>query len=130
MGLIANAFAPTATTERSLLVPIPEGFSFEQAAAIPTVFSHRLLRPASTSPDLKAGEKVLIHAGAGGVGMAAIEIARHLGAEVYATASPAKWETLEELGLDARPHRLLPGPRVQGALRGRRHRRRAQLPRR
>src|SRR5436189_2141050 len=49
---------------------------------------------------LQAGEKVLVHAGAGGVGMAAIQIARHLGAEVYATASPAKWDVLRDLGLD------------------------------
>src|SRR5207244_6752012 len=37
---------------------------------------------------------------AGGVGMAAIQLARHLGAEVFATASPAKWNALERLGLD------------------------------
>jgi mycoketide-CoA synthase len=50
--------------------------------------------------ELRAGQKVLVHAGAGGVGMAAIQIARHLGAEVYATASPAKWDSLRALGLD------------------------------
>ncbi|HEX8053922.1 MAG TPA: type I polyketide synthase, partial [Thermoleophilaceae bacterium] len=49
---------------------------------------------------LREGERVLVHAGAGGVGMAAIQIARHGGAEVYATASPAKWDVLRELGLD------------------------------
>ncbi len=43
---------------------------------------------------------MLIHAGAGGVGMAAIQLARHLGAEVFATASEPKWETLRGLGLD------------------------------
>ena len=43
---------------------------------------------------------MLIHAGAGGVGMAAIQIARHLGAEVFATASPAKWDVLRAAGLD------------------------------
>ena len=42
---------------------------------------------------------MLIHAGAGGVGMAAIQLAQHLGAEVFATASPAKWEVLREAGL-------------------------------
>ena len=50
--------------------------------------------------ELKRGERVLIHAGAGGVGMAAIQLAQHLGAEVFATASPAKWEVLRGLGLD------------------------------
>ena len=41
-----------------------------------------------------------MHAAAGGVGMAAVQLARHLGAEVFATASPAKWEALRSLGLD------------------------------
>ncbi len=49
---------------------------------------------------LDAGERVLIHAGAGGVGMAAIQLARHRGAEVFATAHPSKWEALRALGLD------------------------------
>src|ERR1039457_3018256 len=46
-----------------------------------------------------AGGSVLGHAGAGGVGMAAIQMARHLGAEVFATASPGKWPTLRSLGV-------------------------------
>ena len=50
---------------------------------------------------LRAGESVLIHAATGGVGMAAVRIARHLGAEVYATASPGKHAVLEEMGIDA-----------------------------
>ena len=49
---------------------------------------------------LQAGESVLIHAAAGGVGMAAVQIARHLGAEVFATASPPKWDVLAAAGLD------------------------------
>ncbi|WP_345156064.1 zinc-binding dehydrogenase, partial [Micromonospora maritima] len=49
--------------------------------------------------DLRAGESVLIHSGAGGVGMAAIQIAQHLGATVYATASPGKWDRLRRLGV-------------------------------
>ena len=48
---------------------------------------------------LSAGEKVLIHAGAGGVGMAAIQLAHHRGAEVFATASPAKHDVLREAGV-------------------------------
>ena len=49
---------------------------------------------------LKQGERVLVHAGAGGVGMAALQLAKQLGAEVFATASPEKWQTLRSLGLD------------------------------
>ncbi|MFC5857197.1 SDR family NAD(P)-dependent oxidoreductase, partial [Streptomyces chlorus] len=48
---------------------------------------------------VRPGEKVLIHAGAGGVGMAAIQVARHLGAEVFATASEGKWGVLRSLGV-------------------------------
>jgi NADPH:quinone reductase-like Zn-dependent oxidoreductase/acyl carrier protein len=50
---------------------------------------------------VQPGERVLVHAGAGGVGMAALQLARHLGAEVFATASPGKWQTLRGLGFDA-----------------------------
>ncbi len=78
---------------------IPNGLSFEEAATLPVVFMtswHAL----KTVANLKSGERVLIHAGAGGVGMAAIQIAHHLGAEVIASAgSPAKRALLEVLGV-------------------------------
>jgi len=48
---------------------------------------------------LKPGEKVLIHAAAGGVGMMAVQIAQRIGAEVYATAHPDKWATLRAMGV-------------------------------
>ena len=78
---------------------LPDGLSFEEAATLPVVFMtswHAL----KTVAHLKAGEKVLVHAGAGGVGMAAIQIAHHLGAEVIASVgSPAKRALLETLGV-------------------------------
>jgi NADPH:quinone reductase-like Zn-dependent oxidoreductase/acyl carrier protein len=78
---------------------IPGGLSFEEAATLPVVFMtswHAL----KTVAQLKAGEQILVHAGAGGVGMAAIQIAHHLGAEVIASAgSPAKRALLETLGV-------------------------------
>src|SRR5208337_3567157 len=46
------------------------------------------------------GERVLVHAATGGVGMAAVQLARHWGAEVFATASRAKWDTLRAMGFD------------------------------
>ncbi|MBV8788287.1 MAG: SDR family NAD(P)-dependent oxidoreductase, partial [Mycobacterium sp.] len=49
---------------------------------------------------LRAGERVLVHAAAGGVGMAAVQLARHWGAEVFATASRGKWDTLRAMGFD------------------------------
>ena len=78
----------------------PEGWSFEEAATIPAVFFtvyyalHYLAR-------LQPGEKILIHGAAGGVGIAAIQLARHLGAEVYATAgSKEKQDFVRMLGAD------------------------------
>jgi len=78
---------------------IPNGLSFEEAATLPVVFMtswHAL----KTVANLQPGECILVHAGAGGVGMAAIQIAHHLGAEVIASAgSPAKRALLELLGV-------------------------------
>src|SRR5262249_43538452 len=51
---------------------------------------------------VQAGERVLVHAAAGGVGMAAVQLCRHFGAEVYGTASVGKWPVLEKMGLDRR----------------------------
>ncbi|MYU19225.1 zinc-binding dehydrogenase, partial [Streptomyces sp. SID8361] len=81
------------------LVRIPEGWSFQQAATVPVVFltAYYGLRDLG---GLRAGESVLIHAAAGGVGMAATQLARHLGARVFGTASPGKWGVLRELGFD------------------------------
>src|SRR6202011_1627579 len=50
--------------------------------------------------DVKPGQRILVHAGTGGVGMAAVQLARHWGAEVFATASRGKWDTLRALGFD------------------------------
>jgi acyl transferase domain-containing protein/acyl carrier protein len=78
---------------------IPSGLSFEEAATIPVVFMtawHALKNVARIRP----GERILVHAGAGGVGMAAIQIAHHLGAEVIASAgSTTKRALLETLGV-------------------------------
>jgi acyl transferase domain-containing protein/NADPH:quinone reductase-like Zn-dependent oxidoreductase/acyl carrier protein len=99
MGLLAGGFGRVSVSDRRLVARVPAGWSFGQAASVPTAFLtayHAFMDLA----DLKPDEKVLVHAGAGGVGMAAVQLARHLGAEVFATASPAKWQTLRSLGLD------------------------------
>jgi acyl transferase domain-containing protein/D-arabinose 1-dehydrogenase-like Zn-dependent alcohol dehydrogenase/acyl carrier protein len=98
MGMLFGGFGPLGVTDERLLTPVPDGWSDETAASVPLVFLtayHALVDLAQ----LRAGERVLIHAGAGGVGMAAIQLARHLGAEVFATASESKWETLRGLGI-------------------------------
>ncbi|WP_199551433.1 type I polyketide synthase [Streptomyces sp. N35] len=98
-GIFSGAFGRTAIADHRMLVPVPDGWSFAQAASMPCTFLtayHGLVRVAG----LEKGQRVLIHAAAGGVGMAAVRIAQHLGAEVYATASPAKWPALKALGID------------------------------
>ncbi|MFC4562163.1 type I polyketide synthase [Nocardiopsis mangrovi] len=98
-GYLSDAFGPTVIADHRMLTPIPDSWSWARAASIPIV-SVTALWGLRDLAGLARGESVLIHAGAGGVGMAAIQIARHLGAEVFATASEAKWDTLRELGLD------------------------------
>ncbi|MEU8110586.1 polyketide synthase dehydratase domain-containing protein, partial [Nonomuraea muscovyensis] len=87
MGLFDAALATHAVADRRHLVPIPDGWDFATAAAVPAVFATAYYGLVDLA-GLRAGEKVLIHAAAGGVGMAAVQIARHLGAEVFGTASP------------------------------------------
>jgi myxalamid-type polyketide synthase MxaB len=94
----AGSFASFLTLIGTDVVPKPAGFSFEAASAIPTVFftaHYGLLRLAH----LKAGERVLIHAAAGGVGQAAVQLAQAVGAEIFATASPGKWDLLKSQGI-------------------------------
>jgi polyketide synthase 12 len=98
MGLLSG-FGPVSVTDRRLIARIPKGWSFAQAASVPTAFLTAYYALVDLA-GLRPGEKVLVHAGAGGVGMAAVRLAEHLGAEVFATASPAKWRTLRSLGLD------------------------------
>jgi NADPH2:quinone reductase len=79
---------------------IPEGLSTEEAACVPVPFgtAHDCLFEFG---QLRAGETALIHAGAGGVGIAAIQMAKRAGARVFATASSdEKLERLRPLGLD------------------------------
>ncbi|WP_405842656.1 SDR family NAD(P)-dependent oxidoreductase [Streptomyces platensis] len=99
MGLLAPSFSSTVIGDRRRIARIPDGWSFEQAAAVPTVYLtayHGLVDLAGLRP----GERVLIHAATGGVGMAAVQIAHHLGAEVFGTASEPKWDVLRGSGLD------------------------------
>ncbi|MFI0897247.1 SDR family NAD(P)-dependent oxidoreductase [Streptomyces sp. NPDC020983] len=100
MGLVPGAVGPYAVTDRRHLVPLPEGWTFAQGAATPIVFMTAYYGLVDLA-GLRPGQSVLIHAAAGGVGMAATQLARHLGAEVYGTASPAKWPVLRAAGLDA-----------------------------
>jgi polyketide synthase 12 len=99
MGIFSGSFGRVAIADHRMLMPIPTGWSYAEAASVPGVFLtayHALFRV----QNLAKGQRILIHAAAGGVGMAAVQLARHVGAEIYGTASPAKWPTLRGLGLD------------------------------
>ncbi|MPY60380.1 type I polyketide synthase [Streptomyces spongiae] len=98
MGMLHGAFAPTAVTDARLLARVPQGWSFEQAASVPIVFLTAYYALVDLA-GLRAGESLLIHSAAGGVGMAAVQLARHFGAEVYATASEPKWPVVRDLGI-------------------------------
>ncbi|MEU8280017.1 SDR family NAD(P)-dependent oxidoreductase, partial [Microbispora bryophytorum] len=98
MGAFAGGFGPVAVTDGRLLVPMPCDWTFAEAAAVPMTFLTAYYALVDLA-GLRPGETVLVHAGAGGVGTAAIQIARHLGARVLATASPGKWDALRALGL-------------------------------
>ncbi len=81
------------------VVPLADELSFEQGAAIPVNYSTAwagLLRYGSLQP----GERVLLHAAAGGVGIAATQIAKRIGAEVHGTASPGKHDAIRGFGVD------------------------------
>jgi 8-amino-7-oxononanoate synthase len=86
------------TVNAQFVIQKPKTLSFPEAATIPTAFLtayyglHHLA-------DLKKGDRVLIHAAAGGVGQAAVQLAQQAGAIVFATASPTKWDALKALGV-------------------------------
>ncbi|MFI6867730.1 SDR family NAD(P)-dependent oxidoreductase [Nocardia sp. NPDC050406] len=97
-GLIPGV-GSVAVVDRRLLAPMPRDWSFSQAAAIPIVYAtayYGLVDLAAAQP----GETLLLHAATGGVGLAAVQLARHLGLRMLVTASEPKWNVLRELGFD------------------------------
>ncbi|WP_244817261.1 type I polyketide synthase [Caballeronia sp. Lep1P3] len=100
LGFAPASFASRVYTRASAIARKPEGMSFEAAATIPTTFFTAYYALCELAR-LRRGERVLVHGGAGGVGIAAIQIARHLGAQVFVTAgSDEKREFVRLLGAD------------------------------
>jgi NADPH:quinone reductase-like Zn-dependent oxidoreductase len=95
-----RAFATHAVTRAEAVMKKPTDWSFEAAATIPTAFFtvyYALIELAR----VRSGERLLIHGAAGGVGIAAIQLARHLGLEIFATAgSEEKRDFVRMLGAD------------------------------
>ena len=99
LGLARGSFASEVVVDARQVVRKPEDLSFEQAATIPMTFLtawYGLHELGAMQP----GERVLIHAAAGGVGSAAVQLAQVHGAEVFGTASEPKWQALRAMGLD------------------------------
>ncbi|MFI1222601.1 MULTISPECIES: SDR family NAD(P)-dependent oxidoreductase [unclassified Streptomyces] len=99
MGLVLDSFGPVAVADRRMVVRMPEGFSFVEAASVPVVYLTAFYGLVDLA-GLRSGERLLVHAAAGGVGMAAVQLGRHFGAEVFATASAPKWDAVRGLGVD------------------------------
>ena len=99
MGLFPDGTGTLVHADERLVAPLPDGWSDAQGAAVLVVFTtafYGLRELAAVRP----GQSVLIHAATGGVGLAAVQLARHWGLEVFATASRGKWDTLRALGFD------------------------------
>jgi len=98
-GMAPYAFRSYVRTDPRLVFKVPGRLSFEQATTIPTVFltAHYALNHLAR---MQPGESILIHAGTGGVGLAAIQIAKHLSLEIFATAgTPEKRQLLTAMGV-------------------------------
>lgn len=97
-GLVGGGgYAEYTVIPEGQLLPIPSNLSFEQAAGIPEVFL-TAFQTINWIGQLQKNERILIHAGASGVGTAAIQIAKAIGAEVYVTASKEKHDRCLALG--------------------------------
>ena len=96
--MLTDGVSRFVTTRSEFVIPKPKNITFAEAATLPLAFLtayyglHYLA-------NLKAGDKVLIHAAAGGVGQAAVQIAQKADAEIFATASLSKWDFLKRQGI-------------------------------
>jgi NADPH:quinone reductase-like Zn-dependent oxidoreductase len=81
------------------VLPLPERLSFEQGAAFPVNYG-TAYAALIVMGSLRKGDRVLIHAAAGGVGISATQIARNVGAEIFGTASPGKHDAIRAQGVD------------------------------
>lgn len=94
-----GTYAEYTAIDEHLLAKLPDSVSYEEAAAVPLA-GLTAWQALFTHGHLKEGETVLIHAGAGGVGMYAIQLAKYAGAQVVTTASEKNHELLYSLGAD------------------------------
>ena len=98
-GTMFGGYSSQVVVPANDVVPLPDRLTFEQGAAIPLNYATAWTGLIGYG-SLRPRERVLIHSAGGGVGIAATQIAKHVGAEVYGTASPAKHARISELGVD------------------------------
>src|SRR6516162_4289669 len=98
-GTRFNGQAELVTVRESMVYKLPEELSFEEGAAFPVNYA-TAQAGLVVMGGLKESERVLIHAAAGGVGIAATQIAKRIGAEVFGTASASKHDAIREQGVD------------------------------
>ncbi|KAK5997058.1 Erythronolide synthase [Cladobotryum mycophilum] len=100
MGGVANGLAGLVVTDYRLVVPLPSSLTMAEAACVPVVYLTAYYALVYLGR-MGRGDSVLIHAGAGGVGVAAIQMAQHFGARVFATAgSPERRARVSEMGVE------------------------------
>ncbi|PSF37367.1 beta-ketoacyl synthase [Aphanothece hegewaldii CCALA 016] len=98
IALAPSSLSQYVTVNRAMVVPKPEFLCFAEATTIPANFLtayyalHHIAK-------ISRGDRILIHAAASGTGMAVVQIAQKAGAEVFATASPKKWDALRKMGV-------------------------------
>lgn len=98
IAVAPGSMASYVTVPAVMTVPMPTNMSFEEGASVPVNYltAYYALH---LHGKMAEGEKVLIHAAAGGTGMAAVALALSSGVEVFATASVEKWDVLREMGV-------------------------------
>ncbi|NUS42409.1 MAG: SDR family NAD(P)-dependent oxidoreductase [Mycobacteriaceae bacterium] len=95
-GFMSEVASATVANARTVAL-MPPGWTFAQAAAVPVVYVTAYYGLVDLA-DARPGETLLLHAATGGVGMAAAQLARHLGLRTLATASKPKWDVLRGMG--------------------------------
>ena len=98
-GTRFGGYAELVTVTADQVIPLPGSLSFEQGAAFPVNYGTAYAALVIMG-GLREGDRVLIHAAAGGVGIAATQIAKRIGAEIFGTASPSKHDAIREQGVD------------------------------
>ena len=99
LGIAGGGFGPAVVADARQLVKVPGGWPLAVAAGVPVAFGTAWYG-LSDLAGARAGQRLLVHAATGGVGMAAVAVARRLGLEVFATASPGKHPVLRAMGFD------------------------------